>query len=67
MTTRERGDAMSAKIDLACDVCTEEFVVPIEVYKACSSVVQCPCCGSTDLALLVYDEGVTCHLGDTAA
>ena len=58
---------MSARIDLACDVCTEEFVVPIEVYRAHSGVVQCPCCGSTDLVLLVFDEGVTCHLGDAAA
>jgi hypothetical protein len=58
---------MSARIDLACAVCNVEFVVPIEVYKALSSVVQCPCCGSTDLILLVFDEGVTCHLGDAAA
>lgn len=58
---------MSAKIDLACTVCNEEFLVPIEVYKAHSSVVQCPCCGCTDLILLVFDEGVTCHLGDAAA
>jgi hypothetical protein len=58
---------MSAKIDLACTVCTEEFVVPIEVYKAHSSVVQCPCCGSTDLVLLVYDEGVTTGLSGAAA
>jgi len=43
---------MSKQVDLACTVCTEEFVVPIGVYKAHSSVVMCPCCGSTDLVLL---------------
>jgi len=58
---------MSARIDLAYDVCTEEFVVPIEVYEAHPGVVQCPCRGSTDLVLLVFDEGVTYHLGDAAA
>ena len=43
---------MSKQVDLACTVCTEEFVVPIGVYNAHSSVVLCPCCGSTDLVLL---------------
>jgi hypothetical protein len=43
---------MSRQVDLACTVCTEEFAVPIDVYKARSSVVLCPCCGSTDLILL---------------
>jgi hypothetical protein len=43
---------MNERIDLACTVCTEEFTVPIEVYRAYSSVVLCPCCGSTDLVLL---------------
>jgi hypothetical protein len=43
---------MSKQVDLACTVCTEEFEVPIDVYKAHSSVVLCPCCGSTDLVLL---------------
>jgi uncharacterized Zn finger protein len=43
---------MSERVDLACTVCGEEFVVPIEVYRAHSSVVLCPCCGSTDLVLL---------------
>ena len=43
---------MSERVDLACTVCTEEFVVPMEVYEAHSSVVLCPCCGSTDLVLL---------------
>ena len=58
---------MGVRIDLACTVCDEEFRVSIEVYAACSGVVQCPRCGSTDLVLLVFDEGVTCHLGDAAA
>ena len=43
---------MSARVDLACTVCTEEFVVPMAVYKAHSGVMICPCCGSTDLVLL---------------
>ena len=43
---------MSKQVDLACTVCTEEFLVPIGVYRAHSSVVLCPCCGSTDLVLL---------------
>jgi Zn finger protein HypA/HybF involved in hydrogenase expression len=43
---------MSERVYLACTVCTEEFIVPIEVYEAHSSVVLCPCCGSTDLVLL---------------
>jgi hypothetical protein len=43
---------MSERVDLACTVCAEEFVVPIEVYRAHSSVVLCPCCGCTDLVLL---------------
>ena len=51
---------MSKRVDLACTVCTEEFEVPIGVYKAYSSVVPCPCCGSTDLFLL----GVVEESGD---
>ncbi len=43
---------MSEQVDLACTVCTAEFLVPIGVYRAHSSVVLCPCCGSTDLVLL---------------
>jgi len=43
---------MSKRVELACTVCTEEFVVPIGVYEAHSGVVLCPCCGSTDLVLL---------------
>ena len=49
---------MSAKIDLACEVCGEEFVILAETYVDHSQVVLCPCCGSTDLAPIVFDEGV---------
>ena len=52
MTHEDKGDEMSERVELACTVCTEEFVVPIAVYKAHSGVVLCPCCGSTDLVLL---------------
>jgi hypothetical protein len=58
---------VSAKIDLSCTVCGEDFAVSVEVYNAHSSVVLCPCCGSTDLVLLVFDEGATRHLGSGAA
>ena len=37
---------MSERVDLACTVCTEEFVVPMAVYQAHSGVVLCPCCGA---------------------
>ena len=43
---------MSARVELACTVCTEEFVVPKAVYEAHSGVMLCPYCGSTDLLLL---------------
>jgi hypothetical protein len=43
---------MSERVELACTVCAEEFVVPIAVYTAHSGVVLCPCCGGTDLLLL---------------
>jgi DNA-directed RNA polymerase subunit RPC12/RpoP len=49
---------MNARIDLACAVCGEEFVIPGETYVDHSQVVRCPCCGSTDLAPIVFDEGV---------
>lgn len=52
MTYEDKGDEMSERVQLACAVCTEEFLVPIAVYKAHSGVVLCPCCGSTDLVLL---------------
>jgi len=50
---------MNSGIDLLCEICAEDFLVPAEVYAANSCVVQCPCCGSTDLALLGFDEDVT--------
>jgi hypothetical protein len=49
---------MSARIDLACAVRTEELVIPVETHVDHSQVVQCPCCGSTDLVPLVFDEAV---------
>ena len=52
---------MSKKVDLACTVCTEEFLVPIGVYNAHSSVIPCPCCGSTDLVLLGEVAGTGAH------
>ena len=58
---------MNARVDLSCDVCGEDFLVPAEVYAANSCVVQCPCCGSTDLALLGFAEGVTCRPAGEAA
>jgi hypothetical protein len=43
---------MSKQVDLACRVCTEEFMVPIGVYRSHTHVLICPCCGSADLVLL---------------
>ena len=54
---------MSKRVDLACTVCTEEFLVPIGVYNGLSSVVPCPCCGSTDLVLL----GMAGESGDSVS
>jgi hypothetical protein len=47
---------MSAKIDLACMVCTEEFLVTAEDYFDGSRTPRCPCCGSLDVVTLVDDE-----------
>lgn len=47
---------MGRQVDLACAVCTEEFLVPIGVYRSHSRVIVCPCCGSTDLLLLGVRE-----------
>jgi len=58
---------MSKRVDLACTVCTEEFLVPIGVYDAHSGVVACPCCGSTDLVLLGVVEGSGVRLNGAAA
>jgi hypothetical protein len=43
---------MGVQVELACTVCTEEFQVPIGVYRAHVGVVPCPRCGSADLVLL---------------
>ena len=58
---------MSKQVNLACTVCTEDFLVPIGVYKAHSSVVLCPCCGSTDLVLLGVIDKSSARTTDTAA
>lgn len=50
---------MNSTADLICEICGEDFLVPAEAYAANSCVVRCPCCGSTDLALLGFAEGVT--------
>jgi DNA-directed RNA polymerase subunit RPC12/RpoP len=47
---------MDAKIDLACMMCTEEFVVAAGRYVDTSRTLQCPCCGSTDLVPTAYDR-----------
>jgi hypothetical protein len=54
---------MSKQVDLACTVCTEEFLVPIGVYNAHARVIPCPCCGSTDLVVL----GVAWESGDSVS
>jgi 4-hydroxy-3-methylbut-2-en-1-yl diphosphate synthase IspG/GcpE len=64
---REKEEEMSQQVNLACTVCTEDFLVPIGVYKAHSSVVLCPCCGSTDLVLLGVVERSGARITDTAA
>lgn len=58
---------MSKQVDLACTVCTEEFLVPIEVYRSHSGIVACPCCGSTDLFLLGEREAAYGRLEGAAA
>jgi DNA-directed RNA polymerase subunit RPC12/RpoP len=58
---------MSPTIDLACLVCTEEFLVPLARFTDHARVVQCPCCGSTELVPLVFDESVTQHCRRAAA
>jgi hypothetical protein len=58
---------MSQQVNLACTVCTEDFLVPIGVYQAHSSVVLCPCCGSTDLVLLGVIDKSSARMTDAAA
>ena len=38
---------MSKQIDLACTMCTEEFLVPSGVYIAHYGALACRCCGSS--------------------
>jgi DNA-directed RNA polymerase subunit RPC12/RpoP len=47
---------MGKQVDLACATCSEEFLVPVGVYRSKSGVLICPCCGSTDLVLLGVRE-----------
>jgi len=58
---------MSAEIDLACTVCGAPFAVSAEDYAACTGVVECPGCGSTDLILLSADARATCRFDDAVA
>jgi 4-hydroxy-3-methylbut-2-en-1-yl diphosphate synthase IspG/GcpE len=64
---REKEEEMSQLVNLACTVCSEDFLVSIGVYNAHSSVVLCPCCGSTDLVLLGVVEKSSARITDTAA
>jgi uncharacterized protein YbaR (Trm112 family) len=48
---------MDKRVDLACPVCGEEFLVPIGIYERHSDIVFCPCCGNTDLVLLGEAQG----------
>ena len=57
---------MSAEIELACEVCTEEFVMTEAAYTARSCIVACPCCGSTDLVVLTFDRAKTAGGRDAA-
>ena len=43
---------MTARFNLICEVCAEEFLVAGAVYQADPNIVHCPRCGSTDLVLL---------------
>jgi hypothetical protein len=52
---RKEND-MGRQVDLACSVCTEEFLIPIGVYRSRTTVIICPCCGSTELVLLGVRE-----------
>jgi hypothetical protein len=58
---------MGKQVDIACAVCTEEFLVPIGVYRSRSDVLICPCCGSTDLVLLGVRVPVGERVDDEAA
>jgi hypothetical protein len=47
---------MAKQADLACEVCAEEFLVPLGVYRSRSGVLICPCCGSPEIVLLGVRE-----------
>lgn len=57
---------MSKQIDLACTMCTEEFLVPSGVYIAHYGALACPCCGSTDLIRLGVSAS-SVHVDSAAA
>jgi hypothetical protein len=43
------GGAMAEDRMLACEECTEEFVVVASLYAHPDWVLRCPCCGSTSV------------------
>jgi len=43
-------------LELACEICTEEFRVPESLYATWGTAVGCPCCGSTELIVLGVTE-----------
>jgi hypothetical protein len=63
---REEND-MAKQADLACEVCREEFLVPVGVYRSHSRVLICPCCGSTEIILLGVREAAGEHADGAAA
>jgi len=58
---------MKDRIDLACTACGREFVVLSEELETRAGRLPCPSCGCTDLALIVYVEGVACYVDALAA
>jgi hypothetical protein len=46
------GGAMARDKMFACEECAEEFVVPGSLYARRDWVLQCPCCGGTDVLLV---------------
>ena len=58
---------MGKQAELACEVCTEEFLVPVGVYRSHSGVLICPCCGSTEIVLLGVREAAGDRVDGAAA
>jgi hypothetical protein len=58
---------MGKQIDLACAVCTEDFLVPIGMYRSKAHIVVCPCCGSTDVVPLGMQVTTGDGVDDAAA